>query len=1404
MKTAEWLGVARTSSTISQTSESHDSRILGAETDQTIQQVSAFQAALLPVAKTSLGFVKSISPESYAEVSKVTILDTNDVMELNTSGSITPELPINLPSSSLLQVGSIDLVENLNSQFLQGMQPGTNVGDIAIVTAPQPTPTAVTGLPTATTQPITGLTNSNLSGAAGITNANLASSAVTVNTSGPLSGGGEVSLGGVLTLSCPTCATSSSSLFSATSTDTLTNKTIDLASNTLTGITASNLTAGDFSSKITSGTYSISITGSVGSATNFTGSLAGDVTGSQSATTVAKINGTTLGTTTATSGNILIGDGSQWVTRALSSDATVSSTGVLTLKSVGTAGSYGSATAVPVITTDAQGRVSGVTATTIAGLTTAHFSSANISQWTNNSGFITTSSSDILTNKTISGASNTFTNIANSSLTNSGLTFAGNSGSGTVSLGGTLTVLGSGINNAVYSGSTITITGTEADTLATVTGRGATTTTAVTLSNSANAVTAGTLTATGGTINGTTIGASTPSSGVFTTVNGLTVTNNGSNTLNIATGKTLTVNNSLTFTGTDGTIFVLPTTSDDLVGRTVTQTLTNKTIDLASNTLTGITASSLTAGDFSSKITSGTYSINISGNAATATLATTATTATNFSGSLAGDVTGTQGSTVVGKINGAVLGTTTATLANILIGDGSQWVTRALSSDATITSTGVLTLKNTGTAGSYGSATAIPVITTDAQGRVSGVTATTIAGLTNSHLSGTAGITNANLANSSISTAGNSGSGSVSLGGGLTFTGAGITTTSASGSTLTFTSTEADTLAAVTGRGATTSTALTLNGGITTTTTTALTLDSGTTGAISIGTGASAKTITIGNTTGATALNFNSGTGNINFTVDGTGTSGRVQIGNSATATPDLLVLDNGTADPIGVNGGMYYNTTSNKFRCYENGAWANCITPAGSDVQSAASYDTTEALTNIASSQVTITSVSVTPTAATGDVYIRAKAEILSSNATDQSLVLSIEDDATCTGATLATNTLTITSAAGTVIGDFELAAIEVDAGAALQSYSFCASTATGDTDIRFYEMFATVIDTGADLAEIYTTSDDTIEVGDVVSLDSTLQTGMKKSQVAYDKSVLGIISTRPGLVIGSVEKEGVAALPIALSGRVPVKVSTQNGKIVAGDYLTTSSIPGVAMKATKSGAIIGTAMTSFEGEGIGKILAFVKNGSANGIEESEEETSISSENVLDEVTAQINIEQQVAQIIADVFKNTIEFFSKVIFYSDVNFLGRPTFNKDTAGHAFIPAGQTEVIIPFENEYDNNPVVTVSVNLTGEARLDGLPGYAVYDVTTKDFKIKLSQPAALDINFSWIALAVSGEVPPISHVTTPTAVPESIKPLQTAIPTPELQATPTPLPSHDVSPIPQATDSAEVDTTTENTSNEL
>lgn len=330
IQTAKWFGFAENNDGV---------RVLGVQASSTRDiKSSPIQTVLQPVGRVSLGLVKNINPESYKQVSKFVILDPNDVLTVDANGTIIPDQPISLPESSLLQIGSSQLVANLNSQYVQGLEPGTDEGDIAVV--------------------------------------------------------GEV----------------------------------------------------------------------------------------------------------------------------------------------GTPGTYGGTASIPIITTDSQGRVLGAENTPISGLTAASFGSTVISQWVNDLSYVTAAT-----------------------LSNSGLGFAGNNGSGNILLGEILTIAGGGINTATYSNGTITIFGTEADTLASITERGAATTTPITLS----------------------------------TVNGLTITNNGGNTLNIAADKTFTLSNSLIFTGTDATSFVFPAFSDDIVGRTAGQTLTNKTIAAGSNSISGLTNSNL-------------------------------------------------------------------------------------------------------------------------------------------------------------------------------------------------------------------------------------------------------------------------------------------------------------------------------------------------------------------------------------------------------------------------------------------------------------------------------------------------------------------------------------------------------------------------------------------------------------------------------------------------------------------------------------------------------------------------------------------------------------------------------------------------------------------------------------------
>ena len=130
---------------------------------------------------------------------------------------------------------------------------------------------------------------------------------------------------------------------------------------------------------------------------------------------------------------------------------------------------------------------------------------------------------------------------------------------------------------------------------------------------------------------------------------------------------------------------------------------------------------------------------------------------------------------------------------------------------------------------------------------------------------------------------------------------------------------------------------------------------------------------------------------------------------------------------------------------------------------------------------------------------------------------------------------------------------------------------TATGDI---FSSLLGSVNTGGADLAERYT-SQVPLEKGEVVAIDRQNNHGVKRSNFQYQSDLLGVVSTQPGFVAGAYTKD---SYPIALVGRVPVKVTTENGPIRSGDFLTSSSVPGYAMKATKAGRVLGKTLESLD----------------------------------------------------------------------------------------------------------------------------------------------------------------------------------------------------------------------------------
>jgi len=333
-----------------------------------------------------------------------------------------------------------------------------------------------------------------------------------------------------------------STIVTETSTDTLTNKSISLSTNTITG------TLAQFNTAVSDADFA---------------SLAGSET----------LTNKTLTTPIISS---------------------ISNTGTLTLPT-------STDTLVGKATTDTLTNKSiSLNTNTITG-TLAEFNTA-----VSDADLTSLAGSETLTNKTISGSSNTLTNIANSSLTNSSFTLADDTSSTTtINLGETLKISGTSNEiETTISGDTITIglpsnvtIGTNLTVGGDLTVNGTTTTinsTTLTVDDKnielASVATPTDVTADGAgiTIKGTT----------DKTFNWLDATDSftSSEHIDLASTKVFKINNSTVLSSTEVLGKAVP--SGTIVGTSDSQTLTTKTISGSDNTITNIANSSLTNSSF--------------------------------------------------------------------------------------------------------------------------------------------------------------------------------------------------------------------------------------------------------------------------------------------------------------------------------------------------------------------------------------------------------------------------------------------------------------------------------------------------------------------------------------------------------------------------------------------------------------------------------------------------------------------------------------------------------------------------------------------------------------------------------------------------------------------------------------
>ena len=153
------------------------------------------------------------------------------------------------------------------------------------------------------------------------------------------------------------------------------------------------------------------------------------------------------------------------------------------------------------------------------------------------------------------------------------------------------------------------------------------------------------------------------------------------------------------------------------------------------------------------------------------------------------------------------------------------------------------------------------------------------------------------------------------------------------------------------------------------------------------------------------------------------------------------------------------------------------------------------------------------------------------------------------------------------------------------------------GHVDIYEYGTNTKVLELGKglDYAEGFDVSTDDAKVapGTVLVIDPDTPGELAVSTEPYDRKVAGIVAGAKGLRSGVRLGGDQFEQDVALAGRVYCNVVATDGPIAPGDLLTTSDVPGYAMKVgdrqRAQGAILGKAMEPLAAGSQGKILVLV-----------------------------------------------------------------------------------------------------------------------------------------------------------------------------------------------------------------------
>jgi hypothetical protein len=171
-----------------------------------------------------------------------------------------------------------------------------------------------------------------------------------------------------------------------------------------------------------------------------------------------------------------------------------------------------------------------------------------------------------------------------------------------------------------------------------------------------------------------------------------------------------------------------------------------------------------------------------------------------------------------------------------------------------------------------------------------------------------------------------------------------------------------------------------------------------------------------------------------------------------------------------------------------------------------------------------------------------------------------------------------------GDSTGITETTAIKGLAGVSPTNSGYLAVRNSASTNSFVLDGNSGLLSVAADVAEAFPAP--AVAPGSVMVLDPAHPGALRLSSTPYDRRVAGVVAGakdyRPAITLGGLDP--ARTLPVTLSGTTYCLASGANGPIHVGDLLTTSTIPGHAMRATDAkasqGAVLGKAMEDLRGD--------------------------------------------------------------------------------------------------------------------------------------------------------------------------------------------------------------------------------